>query len=467
MCTRGCLLRMKYTGDIFVRQINKANLPLRYKFLLYVLIQCLRKSRAGYDRAGNDLVGLMVALILNKPFSISQFIFINKKDNLRRTGTRTSGNKFWMYPRFMQIIMNVQHPDLPKATNDILKIDAMLENSLWIFKGFSAKRYKESDPPRKMFGALLNKAYVAPAIDKWRHDDSQSDDEEPELEKMMKEKFKRKRDSSDSSDSDDDEDGDGDSGDAGAIAASAPGDSSAGGDEQADSEKDTDYVPSDTETERLQKKKMVVLHKKKARKNIGTSSSAQQSIPKEPIQEAAMDPNLGFTAEEASTMVPSPPRSTEPPTAATQPPLVVTSALETPTVTPQAAPQRSMASVIRATTSQPSSERQRIFSEMSQDEKNNFLFSQLEAAADRIQRQTDFIRITKNDQLSQLVEVNTLKSTVEQQQTVIGRQQAEIDQLKAENDRLKVADHARGQSIVKSRHGTTVEIKLLLMELRL
>ncbi|MFS7955552.1 hypothetical protein Hanom_Chr07g00644001 [Helianthus anomalus] len=260
----GCLLRMKYTGDIFAGQINKANLPLRYKFLMYVLIQCLRKSRAGYDKAGNDLVGLLVALILNKPFSISQFIFGNMKDNLRRTGTRTSGNKFWMYPRFMQMIINIQHLDIPKAANDILKIDAMLENSLWIFKRFSAKRYKESDPPRKMFGALLNKAYVALANDKWRHDDSQSDDEEPELEKMMKEKFKRKRDSSDSSDSG----GDGDGGDAGATAASAPGASSAGVDEQEGSEKDT-------ETERLQKKKTVVLRKKKAKKNIGTSSSAQ------------------------------------------------------------------------------------------------------------------------------------------------------------------------------------------------
>ncbi|MFS7894129.1 hypothetical protein Hanom_Chr00s001348g01680751 [Helianthus anomalus] len=100
-CTRGCLLRMKCTGDIFAGQINKAGFPLRYKFLLNVLIQCLRKSRAGYDMAGNDLVGLMVALVLNKHFSISKFIFANMKENLRRTGSRTSGNKFWMYPRFM------------------------------------------------------------------------------------------------------------------------------------------------------------------------------------------------------------------------------------------------------------------------------------------------------------------------------------------------------------------------------
>ncbi|MFS7999958.1 hypothetical protein Hanom_Chr12g01172751 [Helianthus anomalus] len=123
MCTRGCLLRMKCTNDIFARQINKAKLPLQYKFLLHVLIQCISKSRAGYDMDGNDLVGLMVALVLNKPFNISKFIFVNMKENLRRTGSRTSSNKFWMYPRFLQMIMNVQHPNLPKSDNDLLKIE--------------------------------------------------------------------------------------------------------------------------------------------------------------------------------------------------------------------------------------------------------------------------------------------------------------------------------------------------------
>ncbi|KAF5789143.1 hypothetical protein HanRHA438_Chr09g0378661 [Helianthus annuus] len=268
-CTRGCLLRMKCTADIFAGQINKATLPMRYKFLLHVLIQCLGKNRAGYDMTGFDLIGMMVALVLNKPFSISQFFFANMKDILRRTGSRTNCKKFWMYPRFMQMIMNAQHPDLPKADTDILNIETMLDNSFNLFKGHSAKNYKESDPPRKMFGALLNRNYVAPSNDKWRHDDSQSNDEEPELDKRTKEKLKQKRDSSDSSDSDNDEEGgDGDGGDARTTAASAPGASSAGGDEQADS----DYVPSDTETERVQKKKTVVLRKKKAKRNIGIGS---------------------------------------------------------------------------------------------------------------------------------------------------------------------------------------------------
>ncbi|MFS7917897.1 hypothetical protein Hanom_Chr03g00194591 [Helianthus anomalus] len=284
MCTCGCLHRMKCTGDIFAGQINKAKLPLQYKFLHHVLIQCVSNSRAGYDMAGNDLVGLMVALVLNKPFSISKFIFANMKENLRRKGSRTSGNKFWMYSRFMQMIMNVQHTNLPKADNDIL--------NMMLCKGFSSKRYIESDPPRKMFGALDNTEYVTPANDKWRHDDIQSDDEEPKLKKMMEDKFGRKKLDPSESDSDsDDESGDGgDTGAIGASAASTPGASSARGDEEnSDSEnnelepgyefyldghgvrkvrnvrqeEDADYVPSDTEAKRVKKKEVAAQRKRK------------------------------------------------------------------------------------------------------------------------------------------------------------------------------------------------------------
>ncbi|KAF5788759.1 hypothetical protein HanXRQr2_Chr09g0362811 [Helianthus annuus] len=172
MCTHGCLLRMKCTGDIFSSQINKGDLPMRYKFLLHVLIQCISNRRAGYDMAGNNLVGLMVGLVLNKPFSISKYIYANMKENMKRTGGRTTGNKFWMYPQFLQMIMNIQHPNLPKADDDILKIDTMIEHSLKIFRGIATKRYKESKPPRKLIGALDKTDYIAPENDKWRHNDN-------------------------------------------------------------------------------------------------------------------------------------------------------------------------------------------------------------------------------------------------------------------------------------------------------
>ncbi|KAJ0781526.1 hypothetical protein HanPI659440_Chr06g0250251 [Helianthus annuus] len=459
LCIRGCLLRMKCTGDILSMQINKGDLPLRYKFLLHVLIQCLSNKRAGYDMASNELMGLMVALVLNRPFSISRFIFENMKENMTRTGkNKTIGSKYWMYPRYLQMIKNVQHPNLPKVDNDVLKIEAMNFHSLRLIKNMANKRYKESVPPRKLLGALGNTAYVAPADNKWRHEDSQSDNEEPELKRMMSEKFGPEPVVSDESDSDDDGDEGGNGSDAGVVGASSvgttggtsaggtsaggvsAGDTSAGGDDEADSDSDDDlllepgyemyldergvrryrrirqeddpeYVPSDPETVSARKRKAEKASKhykkKKARKYLSTSSRG--SAPQAPI--------------------PEPPVISSPPAAQT--------------VSPQTIPQRSMAASIRATTAGSSVERQRIFTDMTQDEKNNYLFLQFEAAADRIKRQTDFIHITKRDQLSQLVEIERLKTAVGAQQATIQQQQAEIDLLKAENERMKASEAER------------------------
>ncbi|MFS7910860.1 hypothetical protein Hanom_Chr02g00111161 [Helianthus anomalus] len=368
MCQRGCLLRMKCTYDIFGGKINKIFLSMRYKFLLHILIQCLSNRRSSYDMTCNDLIGLMVALILNKPFSISKYIFLNMKENLRRTGA--TGHKFWMYPRFLQMIMNLQHLDLSKEANDVLKM-------------------------MKLFGALGDKNYVAPANDKWRHDESQSDNEEPRLKKMKEDKFGRKKldifgdtDSEDNGDDGDYEGGEGGDGrNVGASAASAHGgdDADSGSDDnppepgyehdidergirqlcrvRTDQDQDEDYVPSDTEAADLRKKKQAAIRrKKKMKKIVGTSSSAhvsvQQATVVEPVQE-----------EEASL------------SDAPQPPPITTSATETPVVTPPVEPQQAGTSSSLRQQSEAhhrSSERRgRLFSEMGLDEKVEFLFSPL------------------------------------------------------------------------------------------
>ncbi|KAM0029565.1 hypothetical protein Hdeb2414_s0018g00527541 [Helianthus debilis subsp. tardiflorus] len=367
------------------------------------------------------------------------------KENMTRTGkNRTIGSKYWMYPRFLQMIMNTQHPSLPKADNDLLKIEAMNLHSLRLIRNMAAKRYKESVPPRKLFDALHNTAYVAPADNKWRHEDSQSDDEEPELKRLMSEKFGPEPDVSDESDSDVDGNEGGDGGDVGAVGASSgecqlvtpqlvvmmrriqifdddlllePGyemyldECGVRRYRKIRQEDDPEYVPSDPETERAKKRKAekAAEHqkKKKARKYLSTSSRG--SAPQAPTPE--------------SPVISTPPAAQ--------------------TVPPQTIPQRSMAASIRATTTGPSVERQRIFTDMTQDKKNNFLFMQFEAAADRIRRQTDFIHITKRDQVSQLVQIERLKTAVGAQQATIQNQQEEIDRLKAENERLKASEVER------------------------
>ncbi|KAM0067622.1 hypothetical protein Hdeb2414_s0002g00063511 [Helianthus debilis subsp. tardiflorus] len=52
-CQRGLLLRIKYSENVFTNQTNKKFLPLRYKFLLHILIHCLSNKRSGWRREGS------------------------------------------------------------------------------------------------------------------------------------------------------------------------------------------------------------------------------------------------------------------------------------------------------------------------------------------------------------------------------------------------------------------------------
>ncbi|KAJ0882781.1 hypothetical protein HanPSC8_Chr10g0413631 [Helianthus annuus] len=181
-CQRGLLMRLRYSDDVLANQINKKYMPLRYKFLLHILIHCLSNKHSGCDLSPIDLTGLFTVLILNKPFNISRYIFDNLKENARRplpSATQRTSTKFWLYPRFLQMMIDDQIPDLAKAEADVLPVNPMIERTLLIFKSMAA--YKESDPIRKLIGHLNIPGYEAPQHNKWRHDASDSDNEEPKL----------------------------------------------------------------------------------------------------------------------------------------------------------------------------------------------------------------------------------------------------------------------------------------------
>ncbi|MFS7957840.1 hypothetical protein Hanom_Chr07g00671111 [Helianthus anomalus] len=99
-----------------------------------------------------------------------------------------NANKFWMYPRFVQMILDAHIPNLSKVKNDILKISAMKEDTLKMMK--TNNKFNEGVVPRKMIGYLGSLEYVAPENEKWRHDDSGSDNEEPVLDAVYEKKRK-------------------------------------------------------------------------------------------------------------------------------------------------------------------------------------------------------------------------------------------------------------------------------------
>ncbi|KAF5775530.1 hypothetical protein HanXRQr2_Chr13g0613091 [Helianthus annuus] len=156
---------------------------------------------------------------------------------------------------------------------------------------------------------------------------------------MIEDKFGQKKmkikifgdsdDESDNADGDDAGGDGGDTGDAGVSSASTPGGDKSkqpGVDDKSDynppepgyehyldehvvrhvrsirTDPDADYVPSDTESERLRKKKAAVRRKKKSKKMIGASSAEptirQPETTTEPVQEADVHTQFAFTAEE-------------------------------------------------------------------------------------------------------------------------------------------------------------------------
>ena len=175
---RGCFQRMRYQGDINQKQYIRAKLSVQWKYLLHVLVHCLGSKKGGYDLCQEELMSAAVALTLNIPFNFSGMIFSYMKSNLSRTDKNFK--KFWMYPRFIQALIDIQLPDLEKLPKDIMVLehmDRLTLNRLNIYRGIS----KSERPPYKgPFGHIRNENYIAPANNQWRHDDSDSGSENME-----------------------------------------------------------------------------------------------------------------------------------------------------------------------------------------------------------------------------------------------------------------------------------------------
>ena len=169
---RGCFMRLRYDGDVCAGVLNKANLCPQYKYLAHILLHCLGSRRGGFDEMRETIQSAFVALVLNIPFNFSEMVFTHMKENV----TLKRENAYLMYPRFLQMIIDDQLPDLHKIDTDRISLDHMNDltlNRVTVYRG------RQTKPPHKrLIGHLANRGYVAPGGRKWRHDDSGSDMED-------------------------------------------------------------------------------------------------------------------------------------------------------------------------------------------------------------------------------------------------------------------------------------------------
>ncbi|KAJ0902435.1 hypothetical protein HanPSC8_Chr08g0337011 [Helianthus annuus] len=100
------------------------------------------------------------------------------------------GEKYIMYPRFIQMLLNDQVPDLPKDPADELKLNHMTSETLSRLNQY--KSLKDDPEPRvkKMICKIANPNYVAPENDAWRHENSNSEDETNSLSGMHEKRLR-------------------------------------------------------------------------------------------------------------------------------------------------------------------------------------------------------------------------------------------------------------------------------------
>ncbi|KAJ0905547.1 hypothetical protein HanPSC8_Chr07g0295191 [Helianthus annuus] len=132
------------------------------------------------------IMNIITCLVLNMPYNVSQVIFDHMVDNIG------SGiGKYIMYPRFIQMMIDDQIKDLPKDPADILGLRNMTADTLSRLASYKGPKKDDPEPrARRMICKIDNPAYVALENDAWRHENSNSENEDDRMREMNEKKLR-------------------------------------------------------------------------------------------------------------------------------------------------------------------------------------------------------------------------------------------------------------------------------------
>ncbi|GJU72210.1 putative ribonuclease H-like domain-containing protein [Tanacetum coccineum] len=84
--------------------------PPQWRYLVHHLLHCISSKSGGWDQFGSNIATALICLSTGRVYNFSKLIFDGMMANLKNK------KKFLMYPRFLQIILNIQtenkHPYL-------------------------------------------------------------------------------------------------------------------------------------------------------------------------------------------------------------------------------------------------------------------------------------------------------------------------------------------------------------------
>nr|GFA18000.1 hypothetical protein [Tanacetum cinerariifolium] len=128
------LARMGYEKPSTKLTFYKAFFSAQWKFLIHIILQCMSAKRTAWNEFNSFMASAVIYIETGRKFNFSKYIF----DSLVRNVD--SPSKFYMYPRFLQLMINTQIVDLSshntKYTPPAL-IQKVFANMRRVEKGFS------------------------------------------------------------------------------------------------------------------------------------------------------------------------------------------------------------------------------------------------------------------------------------------------------------------------------------------
>ncbi|GJS92639.1 hypothetical protein Tco_0799607 [Tanacetum coccineum] len=96
----------------------------QWKFLVHTLIHCIDSKVGSWNQIGSHIASALLCLAHRRPYNFSSLIFQSMVSNI------TATKKFLMYPRFIQMILNVQPTDTTSFPSNALtaKLFANMRN---------------------------------------------------------------------------------------------------------------------------------------------------------------------------------------------------------------------------------------------------------------------------------------------------------------------------------------------------
>ncbi|KAM0043458.1 hypothetical protein Hdeb2414_s0010g00341541 [Helianthus debilis subsp. tardiflorus] len=173
---KGLWCRMGFTGHINGKLINTM-FSSAYRFMIHYVIQALSHRKGAYDEASDYIMNIITCFVLNRPYNVSQVIFEYMLENIR-----AGSNRYIMYPRFMMMMIDDEFKDIPKKNGDILGLRNMTSETITRLTKGSDERVKG------IICKISRPAYVAPENDRWRHENSDSDNEDQRISEMVEKK---------------------------------------------------------------------------------------------------------------------------------------------------------------------------------------------------------------------------------------------------------------------------------------